>query len=120
MLVRQLCHIEVSLHLSVAVRECDPSIGHIPSRLQKVKDCVYCKLTSGVGRQTTRHCRKCEAPLCVFTRECFQKFHNSNFMDERTKRLTKKSATPTEAAQVGRPKGSKVEKGRGKRKRKNW
>ena len=116
MLVRQLCHIEVSLHLSVAVRECDPSIGHIPSRLQKVKDCVYCKLTSGVGRQTTRHCRKCEAPLCVFTRECFQKFH----MDERTKRLTKKSATPTEAAQVGRPKGSKVEKGRGKRKRKNW
>ena len=64
-LVRQLCHIEVSLHQSVAGRKCDTTIEHRFERMVKGRDCVYCKLVYGVRRRTTRQCSKCEAPLCL-------------------------------------------------------
>lgn len=72
-LVTQLCHIEVSLHQSVAGRKCDTTIEHKSERMVKGRDCVYCKLIHGVCRRTTRQCTKCEAPLCLLARNCFQK-----------------------------------------------
>ena len=91
----------MSLHQSVAVR-CDPAVEHTPVRLYKGKDCVYCKVTCGVKKQTTCQYSKCEAPLCFFTRNCFHKFHQESFMEDRRRWLTSKSIPkPT-----GRPKGS--------------
>ncbi len=119
-LVRQLCHIEISLHQSLAGRKCDPTVEHRSVRMHKGKDCVYCKITSGTRRRTTRQCSKCEAPLCLLARNCFHKFHQSSFTEKRNTWLKSKSIPKHSAELIGRPKGSKVQKGRGKRKRKNW
>ena len=74
-LVRQLCHIEVSVYQSVAGRKPESTIQHRSERMPKGRDCVYCKIVHGVRRHTTRQCIKCEAPLCLLARNCFQKFY---------------------------------------------
>ena len=119
-LVRQLCHIQVSLHQSVAGRKCDTTIEHRSERMPKGRDCVYCKLVHGVRRRTTRQCIKCDAPLCLLARNCFQKFHQQNFREERSKWLQSKSIPREAPVPKGQPQGSTISKGRGKRKRKNW
>ena len=88
--------------------------------MDRVKDCVYCNIKYGVRRQTTRQCRKCEAPVCTFVRNCFEKFRKESFKEERIKWLTNKSVPKGTRVHTGRPKGSTIQRGRGKRKRKNW
>ena len=53
-LVRQLCHIQVSLHQSVAGRKCDTTIEHRSEGMPKGRDCVYCKLVHGVNKISGR------------------------------------------------------------------
>ena len=73
----------MSLHQLVAGRRCDPAVEHTPVRMYKGKDCVYCKVTCDVKKQTTCQCSKCEASLCFFTRNCFHKFHQKSFIEDR-------------------------------------
>lgn len=121
-LVRQMCNIEITISQSVAGRKPDTTIEHRSERMVKGSDCVYCKLVHGVRRRTTRQCVKCQAPLCLLARNCFQKFHQESFREERNSWLQHKSlAEPsTTSSAKGRPKGSTVQKGRGKRKKRNW
>ncbi len=119
-LVRQLCKIEVSICQTVAGRKSDPTIEHRSERMPTGKDCVYCRIQYGVRRRTSRMCSKCEAPLCLLARNCFKKFHQINFTEKRNQWLLSKRVSSPSSELPGRPMGTTVPKGRGRRKRKNW
>ena len=119
-LVGQLCHIEVTLHQSVAERKSYTTVEYRSERMAKGRDCVYCKLVHGMRRRTTQQCSKCEAALCLLSWNCFQKSHQQTFREERSKWLQNKSIPKQSSKPIGRPKGSTVSKGQGKWKRENW
>ena len=77
--------------------------------------CVYCSITQQGKNPTTRACSGCKVPLCFRDRDCFVKWHNQDFAEERSKYLS----TPHEKTR-GRPKGSTVPKGRGKIRNRKW
>ena len=85
--------------------------------MDKRLQCAYCKLESNEVHYTTRQCVECKAPLCFRDRNCFIKWHDSTFT---ASRKTWKTQQLLLQPKVGRPLGSTVTKGRGKRKRKGW
>lgn len=79
--------------------------------------CAYCKLANNEMHYTTRQCAECQVPLCFRDRNCFVNWHDSTFSASRKEwKVQGSSLQPT----VGRPSGSIVKKGRGRRKRKRW
>lgn len=83
--------------------------------------CVYCKLSKNKTHYTTRQCKKCQSPLCFSDRDCFVQWHDASFRVSREEWLKGVPSTDFPAKQKpGRPVGSTITKGRGKRKRKGW
>jgi hypothetical protein len=120
-LVRQLCCFEVGIQQSVSGKiGVSTTTEHLPERLDKVKSCVYCRINLGIRSQTTRQCSTCEAPLCIYARNCYELFHLESFKSERMKWINSKTTPKATPAAVGRPKGTTVQKGKGKRKKRNW
>ena len=85
--------------------------------IDKASPCIYCKLQHKKTSRTTKKCGKCKVPLCFKSRDCFFKWHSSNFTTARKEWLQSNTSF---RPRVGRPLGSKVSKGKGKRKRKGW
>lgn len=117
-LVRELCHLEILPTQSAVART--PTLDHVSERMEISRDCVYCKVIYGVRRRTTRHCPKCQAPLCFLARNCFQKFRQKEFREGRNRWLQHLCMPVQTFTPKGRPKGSLAHKGRGRRRRKNW
>ena len=89
---------------------------HHITTLDKRSHCVYCKVANNEMHYTTRQCAKCKAPLCFRDRNCFVKWHNCGFLESRKQWKSSLQVQP----RVGRPLGSQVTKGKGKRKKKKW
>ena len=89
--------------------------------MKKPRDCIYCRIVHKKRRRTTRR-QKCDAALCLQARNCFLKFHQSQFDEARNEWLDDKHVPTISVSPEpkGRPIGSKKAKGRGKRKVKNW
>ena len=90
---------------------------HHITTLDKRSHCVYCKVANNEMHYTTRQCAKCKAPLCFWDRDCFVKWHDCGFLESR--KQWKKSSLQVQP-RVGRPLGSQVTKGKGKRKKRKW
>ena len=86
--------------------------------VQERSPCAYCKLTQGKTHYTTRQCKQCKSPLCFRDRDCFVQWHDSSFTVHREEWL-RGIDLPTQR-KPGRPVGSAVTKGKGKRKKKRW
>jgi len=87
---------------------------HQFAHLSKPSPCIYCKLVYKESWHTTKECRECKAPLCFRDRDCYFKWHSSAFTEER-----KKCNLIAIQLKVGRPLGSAIAKGKGKRKKKD-
>lgn len=120
-IVRQLCGIQIAFQQSVAGRKPAAECIHVPVKMDRARDCVYCRIVHKKRRRTIRQCNMCNAPLCWRARTCFKKFHHPEFGERRKSYLSSKCATSisTSAKPKGRPKGTAV-KGRGKRRKRNW
>ena len=121
-IVRQLCDIQITVHQSVAGKKPASISQHSSLKMKKPKDCVYCRIVYQKRRRTTRRCYKCDAALCLQARNCFRKFHQARFDEIRNEWLRTKPVPPisTSSEPRGRPVGSTISKGRGKRKCRNW
>ena len=116
-LVRSLCSTNVRLSGGQTSRKSTSiNIDHRLVRMDMMRQCVYCKLVTKEKHRSTRKCAECDVPLCFQSRDCFTKWHGRKFTQTREAWLEK----PQKHVPKGRPKGSTVTKGRGKRKRKNW
>ncbi len=119
-IVRQLCGIQITLQQSVAGRKPATESIHAPFKMEKAKDCVYCRIVHKKQRRTIRQCNVCNAPLCWRARTCFRKFHRPEFCEGRKSWIFSKQASISVSAKPkGRPQGSTI-KGRGKRRKRNW
>ena len=96
-------------------------LDHYPQPISR-SQCIYCKITDNGIHTTTRQCKTCQVPLCFMERDCFLKWHKPSFQSIRKKCRKKylKSLTTTSPSKRGRPQGSTVTKGKGKRKKKGW
>ena len=96
------------------------SIDHRMIKMSLVRQCVYCMTTTKEKHRTTRQCKECQVPLCFQKRDCFTKWHDRRFAALREAWLAKPPHETRPKGKGGRPKGSSVPRGRGKRKRRNW
>ena len=92
-------------------------LKHQPFTVTERSRCIYCKLTQGTTHFTTRQCKECHTPLCFRDWDCFIKWHDSSFAAKREEWL---SGALSAQIKPGRPIGTTITKGRGKRKRKRW
>ncbi len=117
-LVRSLAELHVSCTKTGSGGKPFSKAINIDHRMRKScppSQCVYCTITQQGKYRTTRACSGYKVPLCFHDRDCFVKWHSRDFSEERSKYLSSSHEKTR-----GRPKGSSVPKGRGKRRSGKW